>query len=307
VIGDLKSQLGWGIDGIDFYDIERQKELVLDFSKIASFNHYSRKNIGYLLQFERNVNWIYETDDDNYPVVTPFKERTLSLQAEVFPKAETWLNVYLPFLSNKIALSRPIWPRGLDLQSINAKVPENGVYCNLLCPIQQGLANGDPDVDAIYRLLYSEETDFLIRNPIALDLNQWAPINSQSTWWHQEAFRLMYLPSTCSFRLTDIIRGYVALRILFSIGRTVSYHSPVVRQVRNEHNLLNDFNDEILLYTKASVIIENLQALTFEVEQTLTSKISECYSSLINIGIVTAEEMKFLAAWNNDCDKFGIV
>jgi hypothetical protein len=304
VIGDVKSQSGWEVEGINFYSIESQNRLSFEFSKMASFNHYSRKNIGYLLQFERDANWIYETDDDNFPTASPFRERSINLKVEVFPRDEMWFNVYQPFLTQENTRSRPIWPRGLDLQSIYNQTPANGVHKELPCPIQQGLANGDPDVDAIYRLLYKGETDFRARQPIALDIDQWAPINSQSTWWNQEVFRLMYLPSTCSFRLTDIIRGYIALKVLFSIDRTVSYHSPIVRQVRNEHNLLTDFNDEFLLYTKANFIVETLRAITFSDQQPLSSKIEECYSGLVEIGVVSSEEMKFVSAWNNDCDKF---
>lgn len=45
-----------------------------------------------------------------------------------------------------------IWPRGYPLEYIGA--PNNDMYtaCEMKRPIvQQGLVNGDPDVDAIYR------------------------------------------------------------------------------------------------------------------------------------------------------------
>jgi hypothetical protein len=306
VIGDLKSQLGWELKGIDYFDIHRQRELPFVLSKIAATNHYSRKNLGYLIQFEKELDWIYETDDDNYALTSPFLERHLDLQAEIYIKDSLWFNIYNPFLLSEEVKSKKIWPRGMDLQSVNLETPKDQVFKTLSCPIQQGLANGDPDVDAIYRLLYSSETNFAQRQPIALDNDQWAPINSQSTWWEKGFFRLMYLPSTCSFRLTDIIRGYVALRILFSMNRTVSYHSPIVYQKRNEHNLLNDFNDEILLYTKASKIVEKLRQIVFEENETLGTKLRKCYISLIDMGIVSAEELNFLSAWDQDCDRLGV-
>jgi hypothetical protein len=306
VIGDIKSELGWELDGIDYYDVHRQRGLPSGLSKLAPFNHYSRKNLGYLIQFEKELDWIYETDDDNYPLTSPFMDRHLDLQAEIYLKDSLWFNVYHPFLLSEELNSRKIWPRGMDLQSINIESPKEKIYKKLSCPIQQGLANGDPDVDAIYRLLYSTETKFAHREPIALDNDQWAPINSQSTWWEKEFFRLMYLPSTCSFRLTDIIRGFIALRILFSLNKTVSYHSPIVYQKRNEHNLLNDFNDEILLYTKSSKIVGTLRELIFEENETLKSKLRKCYLSLINLDIVSTEELNFLSAWDQDCDQLGV-
>ena len=47
IVGDLKTPIYH--DGeIDFLSIERQKELYPDLSDILPFNHYCRKNIGYV-------------------------------------------------------------------------------------------------------------------------------------------------------------------------------------------------------------------------------------------------------------------
>ena len=71
----------------------------------------------------------------------------------------------------------------------------------------------------------------------------------------------MYLPSYCSFRMTDIWRSYVAQRIAWECGWSVLYHEPTVWQERNEHNLMKDFEDEIPGYTNNLNICKTLQAL----------------------------------------------
>lgn len=81
------------------------------------------------------------------------------------------------------------------------------------CPIQQGLADNNPDVDAIYRLILPFPTIFRKGRKVALGNNSWSPFNSQNTTWWKKAFPLLYLPSYCSFRMTDIWRSFVAQRI----------------------------------------------------------------------------------------------
>ena len=74
------------------------------------------------------------------------------------------------------------------------------------CPIQQGLADENPDVDAIYRLVLPLPVQFETGRRIALKRGVWSPFNSQNTAWWPDAFPLLYLPAYCSFRMTDIWR-----------------------------------------------------------------------------------------------------
>ena len=177
---------------------------------------------------------------------------------------------------------------------------------NCVFSIQQGLANLDPDVDAIYRLLFKTKIVFDVLDPVTISEFSWAPINSQSTWWHLKVHRLMYLPSTCSFRLTDIVRGYVALRIVRSIGHRVSFHSPIVYQERNEHNLIDDLRSEIKLYTHSDSIQQTLDALDLE-GLSLSEKLMKCYKALIEISIVDYEEVDTLRTWILDCDALSVI
>jgi hypothetical protein len=245
-----------------------------------------------------NEDWIYETDDDNFNFSSPFESRNVQLQGEFFKSESTWLNIYTIF-DSRVNPAYPVWPRGFDLKSIHSIIQPNGIRI-AECPIQQGLANDDPDVDAIFRLLFKDKIKFAERMPVILESDQWAPINSQSTWWHRSAFRLLYLPSTCKFRLTDIIRGYVALAVLKSENRTISFHSPVVYQERNEHDLFNDFSDEVALYLRAREIQEKLSELIFGTGQDQSQKILMCYETLVELGVVEESELTGLKAWLSD-------
>ena len=127
------------------------------------------------------------------------------------------------------------------------------------CPIQQGLANGSPDVDAVWRLMFDREFDFDAGPSVFLGPGSWCPFNSQSTWWFRNAFALLYLPSLVSFRVTDIWRSFIAQRCLWELGSGVVFHAPESFQKRNIHNLLSDFEQEIPGYLNNNRIVSILE------------------------------------------------
>jgi len=309
VIGDAKSKFDWSVIGAEYYSLDSQKKLNFDSIKTSIENHYARKNIGYLILFQKKCEWVYETDDDNLPIISPFLPRSLKFEANEYNYgsqnvAGGWVNIYDIFLKSQ-NVPNPIWPRGFNLIDISKKIQYDQRKINGIFSIQQGLANLDPDVDAIYRLLFKSEIVFDQIEPITIGVNDWAPINSQSTWWYMHVQRLMYLPATCSFRLTDILRGYVALRIMRSIGHKISFHSPIVYQVRNEHNLIEDFAGELKLYTQSQLIQKVLDELVLD-NLNLSEKLFKCYEALIEIEVVETEEIKMLQSWCTDCDSFSV-
>lgn len=214
-IGDKKTPADWNSDNVKFVDVDDD----IEFKINIPFNHYARKNIGYLLAIQYNATSIFDSDDDN----TPNGNWTIRGESckvlEI--KEPGWCNVYSFFSTHKI------WPRGLPLSEINNKkkyfLPNDSIVKS---PIQQGLANGSPDVDAIWRLTDNSQVDFKFKRSIYLSQGVWCPFNSQSTWFFPEAYPLMYLPVYCSMRMTDIWRSFVAQRCLWEMGKGVTFHSP---------------------------------------------------------------------------------
>lgn len=296
VIGDTKSPPGFHIPGCDFWSIERQRSMPSRLAAILPERHYARKNLGYLVAMERGAEVIVETDDDNFPLA-PFWEERVPLQRAVLHEEGNWINVYRYFTDV------PIWPRGFPLEAVRNPVPppdargEREIYC----PIQQGLADENPDVDAIYRLTMDLPQRFSGTAKIALGKGSWSPFNSQNTTWFREAFPLLYIPSWCSFRMCDIWRSFVALRICWANGWGVLFHGPTVCQERNEHDLLKDFGDEVPGYLNNARICAELAALdiTAGVEN-IGENLRKCYGAFIRLGLVGEQEMALLDAWLAD-------
>lgn len=296
VIGDQKGPFCYPLQNTQFYSL--QKQLTLNF-KLASklpVKHYSRKNIGYLLAIQQGESCIYETDDDNTPNdFWNFRNKKVNA---VIAQKSSWVNVYKHFSDSNI------WPRGFLLDKISEKDSypvNNGVLHEMDAPIQQGLADISPDVDAVWRLTQDREFYFERNDSIALQEGSWCPFNTQSTWWWKEAFPLLYLPSYCSFRMTDIWKSFIAQRCLWEMGHKLTFHSAEVNQDRNIHNLINDFEAEIPGYTlnkKLTSILEETNLLPGK-GNTLRNLIV-CYENLIAQDIFPPKEMDLVRAWATD-------
>lgn len=298
VIGDTKSPKEFDLAGCDFYSIKRQQTLKFDLAKILPVKHYARKNLGYLVAISKGAETIIETDDDNLPLKTFWNNRTKQAKAHVL-KGKGWVNVYKYFSESHI------WPRGFALENILDELPavENQLLIN--CPIQQGLADENPDVDAIYRLTLPLPIVFNKANSIALDNNSICPFNSQNTTWFKEAFPLLYLPSYCSFRMTDIWRSFVALRIAWTCGWAILFHQSTVWQERNDHNLMKDFQDEISGYNNNLQIMKSLAGLELRKGvENIPANMILSYNKLIELGFVGEQERALLNAWLKDIDLF---
>ncbi|HWS85925.1 MAG TPA: STELLO glycosyltransferase family protein [Pyrinomonadaceae bacterium] len=296
VVGDVPSPADFQLEGCDFYGLEAQYETGFRFARLCPTRHYARKNLGYLVAVRGGANVVIETDDDNIPREEFWGERRRQVSAPALEGAG-WVNVYQYFSEANI------WPRGLSLECVRERVPEfeSLKVKDADCPIQQGLADENPDVDAIYRLVEELPQNFRRDRRVALGEGTWCPFNSQNTTWWADAFPLLYLPAYCSFRMTDIWRSFVAQRICWEQGWGVLFHEPTVWQERNEHNLMRDFRDEVPGYLHNAAICEALAALDLApgVER-LGENLLACYEKLVEMSLVGREELPLLAAWLED-------
>jgi hypothetical protein len=292
VVGDKKSPSKFSLKGADYFSLEKQRSLNFNLSKILPINHYSRKNLGYLIAMNKNPETIIETDDDNIPLKDFFSKKKIIKQKTYISKNAGWVNVY------KFFTKKHIWPRGFALEELNHPLTKNLKLSKITSPIQQGLADKNPDVDAIYRLTSSLPIKFNSSRNISLGAGSICPFNSQNTTWLREAYPLMYLPSFCSFRMTDIWRSFIAQRIAWSCGWSILFHSSTVIQERNKHNLMKDFEDEISGYKNNLKLMNNLIKLKLKPGiKNIKYNMISCYRELIRINLIDKKELKLLNAW----------
>ena len=308
VVGDTKTNKNWKYNNTIYLNIETQESLNYKTFTTTPFNSYTRKNIGYLFAIQNGAKYIYDTDDDNEPLVNLteyFNINKYDYGMIMDCKSPKVINPYAHF-------GQPlIWPRGYPLNEI-----QKNHYNNYICGqrktsvVQQGVVNGDPDVDAIFRLTKSmnykrinitfDETSPSIQYPTY----KLAPYNSQNTFFHYEAFWSLYLPFTVTFRLTDIWRSYWAQRLMWLLNDTITYNGPNAFQFRNSHSYLKDFESEKAMYSKTEKLID------FLFKWNCTKKgFYECVIELSHEMAVEKfwkmEEVDGIKNWLHDLNKIG--
>lgn len=290
LVGDRKSVFIDSSERIKFYSIDEQERLNLSLTGQCPENHYSRKNIGYLIALKGGAQLVYDTDDDNLPYdfwgFPNFKGNFNTISEG------RYCNIYNFFSSERV------WPRGFPLREVpflrehQERPKDNSVAA------WQGLADLDPDVDAIYRLIFSKEIKFNRRPPIVLGKGVYCPFNSQNTLWEREMMPYAYLPSTVTFRFTDIIRGYIAQRCFWEHNKFLGFTEATVYQERNNHDLLKDFESEIPCYLQVEKVVAVLDNL--KLRNDYEFNLLEVYRTLIKNNFVHEKELDILKAWLKD-------
>ena len=296
VIGDKKTPEDWHCENVDFISIKMQDELEFSLAKSLPHNHYSRKMIGYLKAIQNNAEFIIDTDDDNIPKLNwnfpPFDGENVN---DYIIDNLGFVNVYQLYSDQKI------WPRGLPLSLINRDFDLGNkiIKENSKVGIWQGLADEDPDVDAIYRLTCDEPCYFKERPPIVLGKQSISPFNTQNTIIVKELFPLLYLPTYVTFRYTDILRGLIAQPIMWLYNYHLGFTNATVVQKRNPHDYFKDFISEIPMYETCEKVIE-ITSNNISTNLSIESNLYNVYNALLNQKIVETREMKTLEDWLKD-------
>jgi hypothetical protein len=299
IVGDKKTPRDWHCGEAIYLGVDSPATSGFTLSAALPYNHYCRKMIGYLHAVKMGAETIVDTDDDNIPkpgwAFPPFKGRFDRLADDL-----GFINIY------KHYTSQPIWPRGLPLRLINdkstltASIREDDATVG----VWQGLADEDPDVDAIYRLTSDTPCNFESRRPIVLGKNTITPFNSQNTMFRKELFTLLYLPARVTFRFTDILRSLVNQPIMWLNGYQLGFTNATVVQKRNPHDYFTDFVSEIPMYQHGEKVVGIVQA-AISASETIASNLRSAYGALVREGIVPAEELPILDCWLKDLAELG--
>ncbi|MDF3079262.1 MAG: hypothetical protein K0S09_3151 [Sphingobacteriaceae bacterium] len=297
VVGDKKSPAEWRYDNVEYLSVEEQSKLNFGLAKVLPYNHYCRKMLGYLWAIKNRHDCIIDTDDDNIPK-KDWNFPPIYGQFDTVVQPKGFINIYQLFTKKKI------WPRGLPLRLINTDFNLDGSLVVKQHPqigIWQGLADEDPDVDAVYRLTTDEPCNFEKRPPVVLDAGVISPFNSQNTLITKDLFTLLYLPTYVTFRFTDILRGLVAQPIMWLYGYRLGFTGATVVQKRNPHDYTKDFVSELPMYLHCETVL-NLVENAISSTKSMGANLLSAYEALLEADIVTSEEIITLKAWLSDLE-----
>lgn len=261
---------------------------------------------------QHGAKYIYDTDDDNF----------LEYDLSGFVASQQWSS-HLVLVTDNLTNNpyvhfgqSTLWPRGYPLERVGSAAQRRYSLCDVIPPaVQQGVVDGDPDVDAIFRLTRRHKSGPLrlkfdrAAPPYVLPYRTFAPFNSQNTFFTASAFWALLLPgNSVSDRVVDIYRSYWAQRLLWLVGYGVTFAPPMSFQVRNLHSDLADASAESVLYRDVGRYITALDRWECDED---TDFMFDCVSKLsrhlVTEGFWTSRDADMVDAWLSDLSSIGYV
>lgn len=220
-------------------------------SSIIGWKTPRRRPVAWLRAIELKPDFILSVDDDNIPASDYFTlwHRVLTRPVHAVISASSgnepaWHN-YLRSVDAPIEIFPRGFPypfRGISETSIEDK---ESVFPEKI-GLWQGISFGDPDIDAMTRLVWParmplksiQEKNYLLRHV-------WSPYNMQNTVFRPVLFGLPILWPFAG-RFDDIYASFTWQRLLFNQNKYVHVGDPINRQDRGVRDTLRgDFREEI--------------------------------------------------------------
>jgi hypothetical protein len=258
VAGDRKTPAEakpWALDlaarrGVDlvFMDCDDQDAYLRRYPELGEhlvWNSIQRRNVAILLAYERGCDPIIMVDDDNHLHDPDFvgHHGLAGREAELPALASDtgWLNVCRDLEEQN---GVPFYHRGFPPgERWKAARIEDGTARGKVV-VNAGMWLGDPDVDALQRLVYPiEAVRYRREGNFALGPGTWSPFNSQNTALAREAVPAYFL-SPLIGRYDDIWASFAVCRIAEHLGHLIAFGHPLVRHDRSPHNLWKDLDRE---------------------------------------------------------------
>lgn len=241
------------------------------------FDCIQRRNIGYLYAIKYlNPEAIITIDDDNFPDnnwITEHKNNIGQIFGNIYDNPINIINEFLKISCDFHDNCFNVNHRGVSFeQSLsfkNCKILKDKVEV----AINAGLWVGDPDINAYDRILHPNvKSKYKNSNSIILNPQKWFhPFNSQNTIFHKKVFPAIFLiPMYEKFygykigRFDDIWQSYICQKIMSHHNLHVRFGSPIVKQDRNKHNIVNDLNEEypgLIFTTKLIKALNSIELL----------------------------------------------
>lgn len=237
------------LDNTIILDTKTQERKWPKLSKLIGWNCVARRNFAILESYERGADIIALVDDDNIPLDNWGKDVLVDKKINA-KLIKTNKKVFDPV---GFAGYKNLWHRGYPLEMINDRKYSIGKNKKIIPKIQASFWNGDPDIDAIARILFKPSCYFKNKK-FPFFSNKISPFNSQNTFISKDILPDYFLFPGIG-RMEDIWASYYVASKKYNI----IYTKPTVFQKRNKHDLMVDFKNEYLGYINNLKLINALE------------------------------------------------
>lgn len=269
---DFVTNIGGTYIGVDSMLAKRWRT-----DKHVGHRSIQRRNIALLHAISSGADLIITVDDDNTPSTKYFRSLLDQLdyrEQRMFSATSGWFNPCSLLYPRTIARGFPLAERHPHEMA--------GVYTwqNAKVGVVNGLTTGDPDIDAIERLVNWPKAQHLVSETnIVLAKGTWAPFNTQNTAFVRELAPLMQCLVGVG-RYDDIFMSFIARVIMDALGWHVSYGEPSTFSERNDHDIVVDLEKEMYGYKKQAALIEALRNFAEQWMQTAEGNVTHLLGTL---------------------------
>lgn len=263
--GKVSEKFGVKIEYLGISEQEAAFSDKKDLLDLFPYNTPDRVMLGGMLAYFRGYERLIAVDDDNFPTRNDFvgfhsitgKEAEINL----LETESGWFNVHNALVEEN---NIPFYPRGFPWkQRIPASNKKVSILGRAKVVANQGLVLEDPDIDAISRLFWpiraiAIKSDF---DPqFALQPGTWSPFNYQNTSLCRELIPCYYRPVS-AIRNGDIWTAYLINRLAHHFGDVITFGQPLVKQIRNIHDIWDDLDIELVNNKATDYLISILRSV----------------------------------------------
>lgn len=235
-------------------------------SESIGWRTIERRNTALLAAIEKEPDYILIIDDDNIPDEDYFEVWHKVLTTPVGQVCVSHGSGTAPWHNYLRTSDAPfeIYPRGYPIpfrcnddtriEKVLEPIPNSqiGIY--------QGISLGDPDIDAITRIVYPGKIHSIVEKNYCLQ-NVWSPYNTQNTMFTKKLFPLAFVWPCCG-RYDDIYSSFSWQKLLFNNDMYAYVGDAVNHQDRGDRNLLKDMHNEMKGYFHSHYVWEAINQIT---------------------------------------------
>lgn len=244
----ISKEFNADIEYLGIEDQEKALEQHPELLKLFPYNTPDRVMLGGMLAYIRGCERVIADDDDNFPTEFDFvgfhSITGTEKEVNLIKNDSGWFNVHNALVDEN---NIPFYPRGFPWGQRNEKSQEKTFIKEKRKVVaNQGLVLEDPDIDAITRLFWPIRAIRMKEEygqQFGMYPGVWSPFNYQNTCLQRELIPVYYRPISTK-RNGDIWTAYLINRLAQHFGNVITFGQPLVKQIRNKHDLWDDLEIE---------------------------------------------------------------
>ena len=250
VVGDKKTPKNYKLKNGIYLSVKDQELIDKKLSDIIGWNCIERRNLGLVFAKNLGAEIVALVDDDNIPykhwgqnifIGKEINAREYNISSEVFDPIS-------------VTQYKNLWHRGFPIDQLDNRKIISTKIKKIRVDVQVEFWNGDPDIDAICRMIHKPKCLFN-KKDFPFYSKKISPFNSQNSILDGRL-----LPNYFLFpdqdRMHDIWASYY---LQYKKKTNIVYFAPSVFQKRNKHNLITDLKNELIGLKYNSRILESIK------------------------------------------------